>query len=336
MSSSTMSARTTARPRALAVAVPLVAVVLAACGTTEEPTVAVEGRSVGEERPITVTDERGEVTLDGPAEDVVALEWGLTENLLALGVTPAGQADVEGYNTWATVEPLDPATPDVGFRGEPSLDAIAALDADLVVTTTDLPENVIAQIEEVTPVLALRGSDASDPMGYLSRTVETLGTVTGTEDRADELLTELDEHLAAARTTLADAGVDGAPVTMADGWDNNGVVSIRMYTEGSFFGGVLEELGLENAWTGEGDPDYGLSATDVEGLTGLGDVHFLYASNAAEADPFAEGLAGNAVWEQLAFVQAGQVHRIPDGIWMFGGPSSATAFVDAVVSALAP
>jgi iron complex transport system substrate-binding protein len=28
------------------------------------------------------------------------------------------------------------------------------------------------------------------------------------------------------------------------------------------------------------------------------------------------------------------VHRLPDGIWMFGGPTSMTQYVDAVVAAL--
>ena len=94
---------------------------------------------------------------------------------------------------------------------------------------------------------------------------------------------------------------------MADGWVSDGAVSIRMYTPGSFLGGVAGELGLENAWTGEGDPDYGLAQTDVEGLTELGeDVHFLYVGNDTDGgDAFKDGLAGNAIWEQLPFVVAG-------------------------------
>src|SRR5690606_40383397 len=100
--------------------------------------------------PVSSPDGRGEHPLDAPATDVVSLEWGLTETLVALGVEPAGQADVAGYNTWNTVAPIDESTPDVGMRGEPSLDAISALEPDLVVTTTDGPENVLAQIEVVS------------------------------------------------------------------------------------------------------------------------------------------------------------------------------------------
>lgn len=314
------------------------ALLLSACGTTEAPEAESDPATAAPEDagPVTVTDDRGEVTLDAPATDVVSLEWGLTENLLTLGVTPVGQADVAGYNTWATVVPLDESVPDVGMRGEPSLEAIAALDADLVVTTTDLPEEVITQLEEQVPVIALRGSDASDPIAHMERTLDVLATATGTQDAAEEALAELDATVEQAKADLAEAGLEGASYAMADGWLADGAVSIRMYTEGSYLGGLAGLLGLENAWTGEGDPDYGLASTDVEGLTQLGEgTHFLYVANdGSGGDPFAEGLTGNAVWEQLPFVTADATHRLPDGIWMFGGPASGQAWIEAAVEAL--
>ncbi|MCK9793805.1 iron-siderophore ABC transporter substrate-binding protein [Isoptericola sp. 4D.3] len=308
---------------------------LAACGTTEDPAAEAAPESAAASGPVTYTDERGEHTLDAPATEIVSLEWGLTENLVALGVEPAGQADVEGYNTWDTVAPIDAGTPDVGTRGEPSLDAISALEPDLVVTTTDLPENVITQIEEVAPVLTLRGSDGKDPLGYMRETVTTLGEVTRKQDAAVAALEDFDAKVSEATAALDEAGLAGAEFTMADGWVANGTVSVRMFTPGSFFGALGEEVGLKNAWTEGGDPDYGLAQTDVEGLTQLGDVQFVYAANDSEADPYVDGLKGNKVWEQLPFVAAGDVHRIPDGIWMFGGPLSGAAYIDALVDALA-
>ncbi len=311
------------------------ALTLTACGTTEEADAGTaDATATSDAGPVTFTDERGEQTLDAPATEVVSLEWGLTENLLALGVDVVGQADVEGYNTWDVSVPLDPSTPDVGTRGEASLDAISALEPDLIAVTTDTADNVIDQLEDIAPVVTLRGSDGTDPIGYMRETVETLATATGTQDAGAELLAGFDAKVAEGKKTLDEAGVAGASFVMADGWVNNGTVSVRMYTPGSFFGAIGAELGLTNAWTGEGDPDYGLAQTDVEGLTALSDVQFVYAASDSEADPFAEGLAGNAIWEQLPFVVAGDVHRIPDGIWMFGGPASANAYVDALVAAL--
>jgi iron complex transport system substrate-binding protein len=312
------------------------ALLLAACGTTEDAAGDAPSESASAAGgTITIEDDRGTVELDGPAVNVVSLEWGLTENLLTLGVTPVGAADVQGYNTWATVVPLDESTPDVGMRGEPSLDAISALEPDLVVTTTDLPAEVIEQIEAEYPVIALRGSDASDPIGKMERTLQILGEATGTTEAAEAALADFDAKVADAKAQLDEAGLAGASYTMADGWISDGAVSIRMYTPGSFLGGVAGELGLTNAWTGEGDPDYGLAQTDVEGLTGLGgDVHFLYVGNDTDGgDAFKDGLTGNAIWEQLPFVVAGQTTRLPDGIWMFGGPESGAAVIDATVAA---
>jgi iron complex transport system substrate-binding protein len=315
------------------------AVLLAACGSSEpaangQPDTA-SAPAATTAGPVTVTDDRGTVTLDGPATRVVSLEWGLTENLLTLGVKPVGEADVKGYNTWDTVVPLDPSTADVGQRGEPSLEAIAALDPDLVVTTTDLSEDVIKQIEKTAPVVALRGSDAKDPIGHLRRTLDVLGDATGTAAKADDVLAAFDQHVADAKAKLADAGKAGAAFAMADGWLSDGEVSVRMYATGSFLGGVADLLGLKNAWTGAGDPDYGLATTDVEGLTKIGDATFLYVANDTDGgDAFVDGLSDNAVWKGLPFVKGGDVHRLPDGIWMFGGPASAQAWIDATVSAL--
>lgn len=320
-----------------ATAAALTALALTACGTTEEPAGAAPGpASSAPSGPVDLTDERGTVHLDAPAKNVVSLEWGLTENLVALGVKPVGQADVKGYNIWDTTTPIDPNTPDVGQRGEPSLDAIVALDPDLVVTTTDLQETVIAQIAKKVPVIALRGSDGSDPIGYMRRTVTTLAKATGTEAQGATLLTDFDAKVTAAKEKLAAAGKTGAPFTMADGWVDSGTVSLRMYTPNSFFGGIAKELGLQNQWTSGGDKDYGLAQTDVEGLTKIKDpkTMFVYVANKSDGGDFTDALKNNAVWKQLPFVQSQQVKRIPDGIWMFGGPASAGAYLDALVTTL--
>jgi iron complex transport system substrate-binding protein len=333
-------ARRTSLATALVATTALTALALAGCGTTEAPADAAgspSASSTAATGPVTVTGADGTVHLDAPATRVVSLEWGLTENLLALGVKPVGEADVKGYNTWDHSAALPASTPDVGTRGEPSLDAIVALHPDLVVATTDLPSNVIAKIAEKYPVLTLKGSEASDPVAYMRKTVTTLADATGTEMQGAALLKDFDAKVASGKAALAKAGEKGAPFTMSDGWIDSGNVSIRMYTPGSFLGAVAAELGMKNQWTSGGDKVYGLATTDVEGLTKVTNpkTHFLYAANSADGgDPFTKGLSGNAIWKKLPFVAAGNVHRIPDGIWMFGGPLSAEAYIDAVVNAL--
>ncbi len=314
---------------ALTAAAAASALLLTGCGTTENT-----GAEAAEGAAISIVDDRGEtIELAAPAADIVALEWNTAENLVALGVMPVGVADVEGYTTWVKSEALDASVTDVGTRGEPSIDAIAGLAPDLVVTTSDLPESAISQIEEFAPVLVVRGADASNGIGQMIRNLENIATATAREDAAAELVAEFEQKLAEGAESLEAAGFAGAEFAMSDAWSSGGQVSIRPFAKGSLLSDVTERLGLVNAWTGEGDADYGLASTDVEGLTVLGDVEFLYIAS-VEQDPYTRELAGNAVWESLPFVQAGTVHRLPDGIWMFGGPSSMIDYVDAVVDTL--
>ncbi|WUD70934.1 iron-siderophore ABC transporter substrate-binding protein [Streptomyces sp. NBC_00510] len=309
------------------------ALALAGCGTTEP---AADGAAKDDTKGITLTDASGaEVSLDGPAKKVVGTEWNVVESLVTLGVDPVGVADVKGYGTWDTVVPLKNQPKDIGTRGEPSMDTIASLSPDLIVATTDLPDAAVKQLKKIAPVLEVRSADAADPVGRMKENLDLIAEATGTTAKADEAKKAYDAKVAEGRKALADAGLAGSKIAFADGYVASNQVSIRPYTGGSLIGGVNEALGLKNAWKIGGDKDYGLAATDVEGLTGLGDVRFAYIGSDSEgSDPFADDLAKNSVWKSLPFVKKGEVHRLPDGIWMFGGPQSMESYVDAVVGAL--
>ncbi|MEU0126589.1 iron-siderophore ABC transporter substrate-binding protein [Streptomyces sp. NPDC006289] len=314
-------------------AVAVAALSLAACGTTEPSSDA----SATADKPagkITLTDATGtKVTLDGPATKVVATEWNVVEDLVSLGVAPVGVADVKGYTAWNTAAPLTGAPKDIGTRGEPSIDTVAALAPDLVVATSDLSPAVVKQLRKVAPVLELTAADAADQIGTMNDGIDLIAKATGKETQADTLKKDFETSIAEGKKALADAGLGGAEIASADGYVQSNQVSIRAYTGGSLLGAVNERLGLKNAWTVEGDKSYGLATTDVEGLTGLGDVRFTYVANDADGDAFT-GLAKNAVWKSLPFVKDGHVHRLPDGVWMFGGPRSMEAYIDSLVDAL--
>ena len=320
--------------RRLLLTAPLAAaLLLTACGTTE-PAADASEESTG---AITLTDASGaEVELDGPAKKVVGTEWNVVEHLISLGVDPVGVADVKGYKTWNTAVPLTNEPEDIGTRGEPSMDTIASLKPDLIVATTDLQPSAVQQLRKVAPVLAVKPADASDPVGRMLGNVDLIAEATGTTERAATLKKDFEAKLAEGRKALADAGLDGAEIAFADGYVTSNQVSVRPYTAGSLIGGVNERLGLKNAWKTKGDESYGLAATDVEGLTGLGKVRFVYIGNDNDpsSDPFGKELAGNSVWKSLPFVKSGDVHRLSDGIWMFGGTGSMERYADAVVEAL--
>jgi iron complex transport system substrate-binding protein len=315
----------------------LAALVLAACGTTEAPAGEAASPAPAGGAQTTVTDARGkQIGFDRPATRAVGLEWALVEHIVSLGVMPVGVADVAGYSAWVQAAPLTADVTDVGVRGEPSIETIARLQPDVVFATPDMNEGAIAQIEAFAPVVVVRDADASDSVGQMRRNVELVAQVTGKQAEAAQLLAGFDAAVADGAQRIAAAGLAGRRIAFADGYLDGGRLSIRAFTDGSLIGTVTRELGLVNAWPMQGDENYGTATTDVEGLTTLGDVEFVYWTNEVEGpDPFVDGLAGNAVWQSLPFVQAGNVERLPDGIWMFGGPASMRQYIDAITAALA-
>ncbi|WP_236743945.1 ABC transporter substrate-binding protein [Marinobacter similis] len=80
----------------------------------------------------------GPCELDEPPQRIVALNWAATEALLLLGVTPIGVADKTGYATWVREPVLPDHVPNIGTRVAPSLEAIAELEPDLIVTSSEM------------------------------------------------------------------------------------------------------------------------------------------------------------------------------------------------------
>ncbi len=327
---------TTRRTLTALVAVGAVAA-LAACGTTDEPAAeTTSGTAAG--GAVSITDDRGEtVELDAPATRVVSLEWMQTEMLTSLGVTPVGAADVEGYTSWVgTVVPLEGEPEDVGTRGEPSVEAVAGLEPDLIIgVTSSIPEGALEQFERIAPVALFDGADASDPLGYVEDTFRSVATLVGAEDEAEQVITDSEARIADNAQQIADAGLEGTPVVFASPYAEGANVTVRMHGPRSAFQAVAVAMGLGSATEDPGDDGYGLSYVDVEGLTALpAETRFLYWGNDDEDDVVETVLAGNPVWQSLPFVQQGHVYRAGVGIWAYGGPESLAGWSDDLVAQL--
>lgn len=309
---------------------------LSACGTTEDP----DSSPAKTGEAITITDHRGEevVLENGPAVNVAATEWNAVEYLVSLGIQPVGVSDIEGFKTWnASVELADTAT-DIGTRGEPNIDIMATLDLDVVFVTGTIVEGAVEQIEKTTPVIVIPGGDSADPLGSMWNNIDIIAEATGTQDAAQQLKDEFDTAITDAATEIAATEYADATVAFNDGYNTGEAVVVRPFTSGSLVGAVLAELGFGNAWDDigiEGDGEYGLGQTDTEGLTQLpDDTHFWYVANDVEGDVYADDLADNAIWTSLPFVEAGNVTRLPDSIWVFGGPDSMLQLIDAVLTTI--
>ncbi|MFD1149586.1 ABC transporter substrate-binding protein [Saccharothrix hoggarensis] len=317
--------------RLLTPALVAAAVVLSACGTTETPTTTPSENAGG---PVSVTDARGKaVELKAPAQRVVTLEWAETEVVTSLGVTPVGVADATGYKTWDAAAPLPGDVKDVGKRNEPSVDAIVALNPDVVIMSQGRDETLAGQLEKYVPVVVTKSSDASRNLDRLRDDVRMIAKAIGKAGEGDTLLSEMDTALADGKKAVEAKGATGTPFVMADGWLEGSTVNIRPFGKGSLVSDTAEAVGLKNAWTGEVDPKWGLGATDVEGMTAITDPKTVLFYSASEDDVFTTGLAQNPVWQRLPFVVSQKVVKLEPGTWTFGGPKSVIRVAEQFVKA---
>lgn len=280
--------------------------------------------------PITVEGAMGTLELAQAPERVVALEWSLVENVLALGVQPAGIADIEGYTTWVNV-PLELAADvaDVGQRLEPSLESIAALEPDLILTSEGRHEPIYDALTEIAPTLMVPADTIGDdepPLAHTWESFRLIAAALGRADAADAVIADVEQTIADGAAAIAAAGKAGEPFVVVQAFTAENVPTMRIFSNDAQIGQTLTELGLENAWQGAGETS-GFDTVTVEALVEVADANFFYIVQDTD-DIFAEQLAEDPIWNSLAFVQEGRTYPLGGDTWTFGGPRSIEVIVE--------
>lgn len=149
--------------------------------------------------PVTVKHHGGELTLPKAAAKIVACSEEALDFLIALGIQPAGYCSdrVTGAASGAAYElpnffPADKVGKPVfvGAAANPSIELIAALKPDLVISTNYTESN--AQISQAAPTYVL----ATDAPGYWRETLRDLGRLTDRMAQAEAFLAEYDQAVA--------------------------------------------------------------------------------------------------------------------------------------------
>lgn len=286
---------------------------------------------------IVLEDSVGTTVLDAPATRVVALEWTYAEDLVAVGVQPIGVADIPGYRTWVSVEPgLDADVTDVGTRQEPSLEAIAALEPDLIVGVRFRHAPILEQLQAIAPTLLFDpypGEGGPTQLEEMEATFRTIAAAVGQSTSANAVVDALHDTYGSASEALEAAGVAGKRILLVQAFSSQNVPQIRVFTDNAMAVGILEEIGLQNAWPGA-YAQFGFDTVEVEGLAPVSDADaFLYVVQQSD-DVFAGTLATNPLWRNLGFVAGERAYALGGDTWLFGGPLSAQLFARRVVDLL--
>jgi iron complex transport system substrate-binding protein len=308
----------------------LLALALSGCagGTddgAEEPASS-ETTTTGE-FPQTVETAFGDVTVEAAPQRIVALGWADAETALALGFEPVGASDWlafggDGVGPWA--EGLYDESPEIIDTLEPSYEAIAALEPDLIldVRSSGDKERYDRLSEIATTISVPEGGES-----YLAtqvQQVEMISTALGVPDEGEKLLAEIDDAYAAAAE--AHPEWQGRTVTAAtrtsEGWG--------AYIEGSNRVETLERFGfVQNPTVQEipvnsGGFSVSISSEELDVMEADLIVAFPIYIETSE-------ITDNPQWQQLDAVQEGRAIVIDGDIsaaYSLGSPQAALYTVE--------
>ncbi|ADO42115.1 siderophore ABC transporter substrate-binding protein [Ketogulonicigenium vulgare] len=182
---------------------------------------------------VTIPHAQGELTLDAAPEKVLVMDINTLDNFVALGLTPAGvpKGNLHGP---AAVFDTDEFI-NVGTLFEPDLEAINAAEADLMIVASRSARAYPA-VSEIVPTIDL-SFDSGKVFEDVSHNLTLLGDVFGVQDRAAELVADLNTRLETLQAAAAGKGTAVVLVTNAG--------NLGTYGPASRLGWIFNDLGFQ-------------------------------------------------------------------------------------------
>lgn len=286
----------------------------AGCGTESG-----EGEQTASGETRTVEHELGTTEVPVEPQRVVAIHPIVIDTVLTLGVEPVGISEtaVSFLN-----ERLPDDTEAVGGTAQPNLEAIAALDPDLIVGPDGNIEEIYDELSQIAPTVGVYFGDGT---GEWQRTGRA---VAGALGRTEELEAELSAYDERAMEIGRRLGVPDEAPTVA-------VVrageSLRFELPGIFSGSVLyRDVGLplppglrEPAEAGEPT----LQISQEQFSRGDAEVLFLYSANEENPQQEIEAVREDPLFQTLQAVDSGNVYAVGEH-WFWGSLIAANLILD--------
>jgi iron complex transport system substrate-binding protein len=281
---------------------------LAACGGTSTEDKATE--------PETRKVEHAMGVAEVPVEPkrVVVLDTGELDDALALGVKPVGAVRIDvatGFLSY--LEDQTEGIEEVGTISEPNLEKIAALDPDLILSSTVRHEAIYDQLQAIAPTVL--APDLGDTWK------DNFLLYADALNKADE-----------AKKMLADFESDGVELGKTIGAGKTLSIvrflpdQIRLYSDKSFTGVILEDMGLTVPEPAVGEDTY--LEISPEQVTTVQADNLYVSTYGPEGDTDKAEVLGGPLWQRIPAVKAGEVHELNDDLLSGIGIQAARQILD--------
>ncbi|MBS4179056.1 ABC transporter substrate-binding protein [Lederbergia citrea] len=308
---------------------------LTACSSSKEDSTSKEGEAPKDK--VTIHGTNGDVTLNKPAKKVVVLEWTYAEDLLAVGVQPVGMADIKEYHNYVNIDAeLSKDVVDVGGRQEPNLEAIAALEPDLIIGVSFRHDAMLRDLESIAPTVIFNPYPNDEGIDLYQEMVTTFNEIAKAVDKtseADAVLAHLDKKYEKAKAEIDHANLKTKDVILTLAYTGPQAPEIRVFTPNSMASIILEKIGLHNIHKPDQFEVFGSSTFNVEGLTKYENANYLYT--VPDTDNIYENqLKDNTVWKNLNFVKEDRMYDLGADTWLYGGPLSAETLLNQITKTM--
>ncbi|MDD9310379.1 ABC transporter substrate-binding protein [Cytobacillus firmus] len=297
---------------------------LAACGNSSEQDEKADKEKEGtksEDTSYTVEHAMGTTKLDKAPEKVVILTNEGTEALLSLGVTPVGAVQSWTGDPW-----YDHIADDmkdvqvVGTESEVNVEAIAALEPDLIIGNKMRQEKIYDQLNDIAPTVF-----AETLRGDWKENFELYAKALNKEEEGKKVLADYDSRIEEIKTSLGDKLNQEVSIVRFMAGD------VRIYHKDSFSGVILDQIGLARPESQNVDDFAEVNATKERIPAMDGDVlfYFTYETGDGEANKLAKEWIEDPLFKNLKVAQEGNVHEVSDTIWnTAGGVIAANLLLD--------
>jgi iron complex transport system substrate-binding protein len=295
---------------------------LAACGGTKEEETADESAEPAvEETSYTVEHIMGTETFEKTPERIVILTNEGTEALLAMGVTPVGAVQSWTGDPW--YEHIADQMKDVevvGVESGVNVEAVAALQPDLIIGNKMRHEEIYEQLKAIAPTVfaeTLRG-DWQENFQLYAKAINQV-------EKGQEVLDNYNNKVADLKEKLGDkASMEVSMVRFMAG-------DVRIYHKDTFSGVILEQVGLARPESQNVD-DFAEKGVTKERIPAMeGDIlfYFTYEEGDNKATAVEDEWINDPLFQNLEVVKAGNVHKVSDTIWnTAGGVLAANIMLD--------
>jgi iron complex transport system substrate-binding protein len=297
---------------------------LAACGNTNNDEQSAEKEDEGkktEDTSYTVEHAMGTTTLEKTPEKVVILTNEGTEALLSMGVTPVGAVQSWTGKPW--YEHISKEMKDVqvvGTESEVNIEAIVALQPDLIIGNKMRQEKIYNQLNEIAPTVF-----AETLRGNWKENFELYAKALNKEEEGKKVIADYDKRIEDIKGNLGDNLSQEVSIVRFMAGD------VRIYHKDSFSGVILDQIGLARPES-QNVADFAEKNATKERIPAMdGDVmfYFTYETGDGEASQLEKEWIEDPLFKNLKVAQEGKVYKVDDTIWnTAGGVIAANLLLD--------